>query len=192
MVQLKQVKRKANPLEILSSEALSQIAENAEGKDFKINIMVDSGLIEINSKNYIVTDSDVMALVEKVISEKDCFRLMRLGSSLRAPYNLVASDNGVPFNTTKLADKLGINVENTNKFVKRMCDKGLMTYTNCTQRGVTGKIYAVNPQLIRRGKRYDREFVLNHFEIFDKDFKASMNLFQDTDVVSGMANSKLF
>lgn len=175
MAKLKPVRRKANLLDGLSDPKIMEEISKTLGKNGRITTTIETDLIEIHSDNYMVIDTDVADIIHKEISENDYLKLFNLGVCLKTKYNILFNHT-TPFTVETLSKRLGINVDNTNKFVKRMVGKGIMAYTVCAPSGYIQKIYAVNPQLIRRGKCYDKDFVLTYFRIFDNDFKEGINI----------------
>lgn len=185
MAKIKPVRRKANVLDSLKDPALMEKMTEQLDKGGKITFTVETDLIEIHSDNYMVVDTDVLAIVEKEITQGDYNRLFGLGVCLKTKYNILFNHTR-PFTVETLAKKLDINIDNTNKFVKRMVEKGIMAYTVCAPSGYLQKIYSINPQLIRRGKCYDKEFVLTYFRIFDETFNKGIDLGKDTEITSGI------
>lgn len=170
MVKIKNVRRKATLEDALAnSELMEEMSKNMT-KGTKVNLTVETDLIEIHSENYMVVDTDVLEIVRKEISPIDYNRLFSLGVFLKTRYNILYNHTR-PFTVETLSEQLGVNADNTNKFIKRMTEKGIMAYTVCAPTGYLKKIYSINPQLIRRGIRYDKTFVTTYFTIYDKTFK---------------------
>jgi hypothetical protein len=184
MAKLKPVRRKANLLDGLSDPKIMEEIGKTLDKNGRITTTIETDLIEIHSDNYMVVDTDVAYIVQKEISENDYLKLFGLGVCLKTKYNILFNHTR-PFTVETLSKRLGINIDNTNKFVKRMVAKGIMAYTVCAPSGYIQKIYAINPQLIRRGKCYDKDFVLTYFRIFDDSFKEGVSVPDDV-LISGI------
>lgn len=136
----------------------------------KLVLQKEGSVVEIHSDNYMVVDTDVLELVKSKISTSDYERLFSLGVFLKTKFNILFNHTK-PFTVDALSTKLGINKDNTNKFVKRMVEMGIMAYTVCAPSGYVEKIYAINPQLIRRGRFYDKEFIATYFTDFSKQLE---------------------
>lgn len=126
-----------------------------------------SKLIKMHSDNYMVIDTDILGEVKKSMTTKEYERFFNLGVFLKTKWNILFNHTR-PFTTETLSKQLGINVDNTNRFVNKMVELGVLIYTVCAPSGYTQKIYSVNPQLIRRGNYYDKEWVLTYFKDFSK------------------------
>lgn len=192
MVKIKNVRRKATLEDALGNSALMEEMAKNMTKGTKVNLTVETDLIEIHSENYMVVDTDVLELVRQEISPIDYNRLFSLGVFLKTRYNILYNHTR-PFTVETLSKQLDVNIDNTNKFIKRMTEKGIMAYTVCAPTGYLKKIYSINPQLIRRGIRYDKTFVTTFFTIYDKTFKDSADeVIEDTKQPSVMKPSKQF
>lgn len=171
MARIKSKRKGSNQIDLM--ELLKEQPELAEqlshyiGKGEKLVLQKETGVVEIHSDNYMVVDTDVLELVRSRISTTDYERLFSLGVFLKTKFNILFNHTR-PFTLQALSEKLGINTENTNKFVKRMVEMGIMAYTVCAPSGYVEKIYAINPQLIRRGRFYDKEFITTYFTDFSK------------------------
>ena len=173
MVKLRKVRRKAKLEDALKDKNVMEQMSSELTNGSKITTTIETDLIEIHSENYMIVDTDVLNIVKKEITQSDYLKLFGLGVCLKTRYNILFNHTR-PFTVDTLSVRLGINVDNTNKFVKRMVEKGIMAYTVCAPSGYLQKIYSINPQLLRRGKCYDREFVTTYFRIFDEDFKEGL------------------
>lgn len=178
MSKIKPVRRKANLLDGLKDEKIMEEISNTLGVGGKITATIETDLVEIHSDNYMVVDTDVLNIVEKEISQNDYLKLFSLGVCLKTKFNILFNHT-TPFTVDTLSKRLNINTDNTNKFVRRMVESGIMAYTVCAPSGYMQKIYSTNPQLIRRGKYYDKEFVLTYFRIFDKDFRQGVDVVEE-------------
>lgn len=161
-----EIKKGKNQIDLLERlreqpDLLEQISHYlAPGE--KLILQKDADLVEIHSDNYMVIDTDVLDIVREHISDTDYNRLFSLGVFLKTKFNILFNHTK-PFTLESLSEELEINKDNTTKFVKRMVEKGIMAYTVCAPSGYVQKIYAINPQLIRRGRYYDKEFITSFF-----------------------------
>lgn len=147
-------------------ERLSEYLKDGE----RIVLERDSELVKIHSENYMVVDTDVLEYIKSKISVSDYEKLFSLGVFLKTKFNILFNHTR-PFTLDTLSKKLGINKDNTNKFVRRMVEKQIMAYTVCAPSGYVDKIYSINPQLMRRGNWYDKEFVTTYFTDFSKEIE---------------------
>lgn len=174
MARIKSTRKSKNQLDLLEllreqPELLEQLSHYI-GEGERLVLEKEAELVEIHSDNYMVVDTDVLELVKEKISPTDYERLFNLGVFLKTKFNILFNHTR-PFTLETLSKKLGINKDNTNKFVKRMVEKQIMAYTVCAPSGYVEKIYSINPQLIRRGKFYDKEFVTTYFTDFSKELE---------------------
>lgn len=136
--------------------------------DEQLVLKKQTNTVKLHSDNYMVIDTDILAVVQNKISESDYKRLFSLGVFLKTRYNILFNHTK-PFTLESLSKQLSINKENTTKFVQRMVKEGIMSYTVCAPTGYIEKIYSINPLLIRRGKLYDKDFVKNYFRDFTQE-----------------------
>lgn len=147
-------------------ERLSEYLQKGE----RLVLEKESELIKIHSENYMVVDTDVLNYIKSKISATDYEKLFSLGVFLKTKFNILFNHTR-PFTLETLSKKLGINKDNTNKFIKRMVEQQIMAYTVCAPSGYVSKIYSINPQLMRRGNWYDKEFVTTYFTDFSKEIE---------------------
>lgn len=172
--QIKQDRLKPNEVDLLKlireqPDLHQQLVEYLQ-EDERIVIKKKSNLVEVDSQNFMIIDTDVLDLVHDKIGEADYKKLIGLGVFLKTRYNILFNHTK-PFTLESLSKQLNINKENTTKFVQRMVKQGIMAYTVCAPSGYVEKIYAMNPLLIRRGKQYDEVFLNMYFRDFTKELK---------------------
>lgn len=132
----------------------------------KVKFQKDSNEIIIESDDFTTYDNKILNIVAQSITEGDLAKMIKLGPFLKTIYN-VLYNHTKPFTLDKLAEQLGINKDNTTKFVNRMIDAGIMAYTVCAPSGVRGRIYMINPQLMRKRKHFHKDIFTFFKEIKD-------------------------
>lgn len=152
-------------------DRLSEYLQEGE----RIFVERDAELVKIHSENYMVVDTDVLEYIKSKITASDYEKLFSLGVFLKTKFNILFNHTK-PFTLETLSKKLGVNKDNTNKFIKRMVEKQIMAYTVCAPSGYVDKIYSINPQLMRRGNWYDKEFVTTYFTDFSKEIEKEKRL----------------
>ena len=113
-----------------------------------------TGDISITSKNYVYLDTDkVTILLKKGIKQVDLALLISLTSNLLAKYNICMLDD----KSVHKASTIAILTESTQQSVKvklnRLENLGLLFHGTLKDKKSLGKVYVINPHLLRKGTR---------------------------------------
>ena len=111
-----------------------------------------TGDISISSKNYVYLDTDKLTiLLKKGIKQVDLAILISITSNLLAKYNVCMLDD----KSAHRASTIAILTESTQQSVKvklkRLETLGLLFHGILKDKKSLGKVYVVNPHLLRKG-----------------------------------------
>lgn len=136
-------------------------------EDTSIKVLKDTNLVLMDSKNFFVTDVDVLSglLAEKILKPADLGYIMMLSQTLRSEYNAIYQQT-VPHTLESMSELLGLSYDRTARLVKSYCRKNVM-YRLMT---ATQTVYCINPYLTRRRKTLSKELVAI-FNKFGKQLK---------------------
>lgn len=125
-------------------------------EDTSIKVLKDTHLVLMDSKNFFVTDVDVLSdlLAQKILKAADLGYIMMLSQTLRSEYNAIYQQT-VPHTLESMAELLGLSYNRTTRLVKSYCSKNVM-YRLMT---ATETVYCINPYLTRRRKTLSKELV---------------------------------
>lgn len=177
-------RKKCSPEEAFEGDLeMADATHKSLDSGVKANFYRDTEYLEISSDDYVIMDSDVAKLIRARVSESDFSKLVRLSVYLSSKYNILLNHK-IPFTQETLSEFLGLNRDNTVKFVRRMTKQGVMVYTVCAPSGYERKVYIMNPQLFRKGKLYHDSILNVYFPSFTKDF---VNVWDKDGVLSDEA-----
>ena len=140
-------------------------------EDTSIKVLKDTGLVLIDSKDYFITDVQVLTdlLENGILKPKDLGYIMVMSQTLRSEYNAIYKQ-AVPHTLESLSELLGISYDHTMRLVKGFCRKNIM-YRLVT---ATDTVYCINPYLTRKRKTLSKELttLFNKFGKQPKKVKA--------------------
>lgn len=112
-----------------------------------------TGNIIISSKNYVYLDTDkLLILIQNGIKQVDLAILISLAGNLLIKYNICMMDDKNPHKTSSIA-KLTDSTEQSVKIkLNRLVKSGLLYHGTIKEKKGFGKVYIINPHLLRKGK----------------------------------------
>ena len=114
----------------------------------------DSGEIMINSKAYVVLDTQCLTnILNKGIKEVDLALLISLSSNLLIGHNICMKNEFDPHTTATIAIQCGYTVQAVKKKLNRLLEQNVLYYGIFKDKKSMGKVYVVNPHLIRKGNK---------------------------------------
>ena len=137
-----------------------KIADVETGEIFEIgdaNLMkrINTGEITINSKAYVYLDTDVlMYLIKQGIRQVDLALLVTLSSNLLTGCNICMQNEDEPHTTLTIGEMTGNSKQAVKIKLNRLIDLGLLHYGVLKEKKGLGKVYIVNPHLIRKGLKF--------------------------------------
>jgi hypothetical protein len=131
-----------------------------------INVMTrtSTGEISINSKTFVYLDTDKLSiLLANDIKQVDLALLLTISNNMLLGSNICLKNDDNPHTTSSIANLIG----NTDQAVKlklnRLTKLGVLHYGIMKENKRLGKVYIVNPHIIRKGVKLKGSLAL----IFD-------------------------
>lgn len=110
--------------------------------------------ITINSKEYIYVDSENLnKLIRSGIKQVDLALLFSLSSNILIFDNICIDKNGEPLKTSTIAVLIGNTIQPTKRKINRLIELGLLYYGIYQRKKLLGKVYIMNPYVIRKGRK---------------------------------------
>lgn len=143
----------------LSSERYALVdKETWEVEEFKNSIMVKkikTSEVTFHSKSYLYLDTDRLKMLHSHgIREVELGLLILMSSNLSFALNICMQDDGTPHKTLSISKLVNKTPQDTNIKLKRLVEFGVLAYQKIPAHEHLGKVYIVNPNLIRRGKDF--------------------------------------
>jgi len=110
-----------------------------------------TGEITINSKEYVYVDTfNLSKLLLAGIKQVDLALLLSISNNLLINYNICLDSAGKPLTTASIAKLINNTEQSVRRKLNRLIDQGLLHYGKYDR---YGKVYIVNPFLIRKGRK---------------------------------------
>jgi hypothetical protein len=146
----------------------NQIADIETGEIIKVGnstliMRTSTKQVSIDSKKYYYTDAEMLSkLLKEGIRQIDLALLISLSANLLTGFNICLDENDRPFKTSTIASLVKNSHQATKIKLNRLVDLGLLYYGILRVKKIYGKVYILNPHLIRKGRNQSRE-LLNLF-----------------------------
>jgi hypothetical protein len=149
------IKTKAlNPKEYALVNKTTGEVEEFE-KDTKVFTTKLTGSVEYSSKNYSYLDNDkLIELLNKGIKYNELGVLITMSVQLMKRYNICMYDDSTPFTTKTLSEILKITPQATRNIIRRLIKLNIVAEVTLKEVKHYGKVFVINPQLIRKGKQF--------------------------------------
>lgn len=122
--------------------------------------------VSVSFKNYLYLDTDRLKILKNnSISDFEIGLLLLMCSNLAFNSNIAMTDEGVPHTSKSIAEMLDQTPQAVRRKLRKLEQKGVIKKTNIPGNRDLGKVYLVNPYLIRRGKNFG-DFLLRIFTDF--------------------------
>jgi hypothetical protein len=123
--------------------------KNEEARVYKEVTTTD---VVLKFKNFVSSDALIEEDLCRSLSDADYRRYRLIACWLRTEFNIVLSGNNRPHTLQTLSEAIGLSVDETRRFIKRLAGKGLLVYTICPDSGYDKNIIMLNPHIIRKRK----------------------------------------
>lgn len=122
-----------------------------------------TGEITIHSQKYVYLDTiNLTRLMNRGIKQVDLALLFSLSSNLLINYNICIDNQGQPLNTASIAKLICNKTQPTKRKLNSLINQGLLFYGNHNR---YGKVYIVNPYIIRKGRNLSSKVVKLFYDI---------------------------
>lgn len=141
--------------------SINELVDPKTGEIFDLknsNVIVrkETGNFSINSTSYVYLDTYKLSiLINKGIKQVDLALLITLSSNLHyynnAGYNICMKDDN-PHTTKSIGQLINNSPQATKNKLNNLIGLGLLYHGEIKEKKGWGKVYVVNPHLIRKGK----------------------------------------
>lgn len=160
-----------------------ETGETMEVNAGKITLSTPTQQVMLSSNNYLYLDTDRLKILrENGISDIETGLLVLVSSNLAFSSNICMTEEGEPHTSLTIAQMLGQTQQSVNRKLKKLQELGLIKKTNVPGNKELGKVYIVNPYLLRRGKNF-ANYLSNMFTdiiLIDKDTEKPLILGDST------------
>ena len=143
----------------LSSNEVSDINT---GEIFKlskdsINEGIKTGEIMIDYKNYFTLDMESLnILLGNKIKQVELALLISIANNLMLGFNICLDSEDNPHTTESISFLVGNTVQATKKKLNSLILSGLLFYGILPKKKRLGKVYIINPHVLKKGKKLDK------------------------------------
>ena len=129
----------------------------------------DPDLKIINSVEYIIIDSKALNYIQKIFSNTDLAKILKLTNMVKGRYNLLHDLDGNAQTPITLRHNLLIGESEFSKLMKRLHENSIISYFSGYKNGKKCKWIMLNPTLARKSKTFHKDCL----EVFDDLTKKS-------------------
>jgi predicted transcriptional regulator len=143
------------------ASSINELVDPKTGEIFdlkKSNLIIrkETGNFSINSSSYVYLDTlKLSILIKNGIKQVDLALLITLSSNLHyynnAGYNICMDDDN-PHTTKSIGLLINNSPQATKNKLNNLIDLGLLYHGEIKEKKGWGKVYVVNPHLVRKGK----------------------------------------
>ena len=138
--------------EITNKETGEIITFGNQNKVFATKL---TGEVEYSSTDYSYFDNGkCIELFNKGIKYNELGVLIIMSLQISRRYNVCMYDAKTPFTTKTLSEILKITPQATRNIIRRLIELKIIAHVFLNDRKDLGKVYVVDPQLIRKGKLF--------------------------------------
>jgi predicted transcriptional regulator len=141
-------------------------------EEFKNGIMVKkikTDMVTFDSKSYLYLDTDRLKMLHSIgITETDLGLLMLISYNLSFIFNVCLQDDSKPHKTSSIRQLIKQSHQATKRKLNRLVELGVLAYEKIPLQEHNGKVYIVNPYLIRRGKDFSDYIPTIFHDFIDK------------------------
>lgn len=119
---------------------------------------VNPNLEIISSTDYLIIDSKALAFLIEHFNNADLANIIKISNMVKGNYNVVYNEK-IPHTKTSLQEELDYSVNKFNQFIKRLFNKGIISYLVCfnPKANHKEKYIVLNPNLCRKSKVFRKE-----------------------------------
>lgn len=129
-----------------------------EIKEFKNAALIkrtDAKIKQFNSLNYNIIDNDYfLKCLIGGVKQVDLGLLLTISSNMMMKYNICIDGQDNPLTTKSISEIIDQTEQNTKRKLNRLVKSNLLYYGKYRKKKMYGKVYIVNPYVIRKGHKY--------------------------------------
>lgn len=121
---------------------------------------VKDGTKSINYQSYFYSDAvAVHNLIKKGITQVELGLLFAISTGLKIDYNNCMLNEETPHSTKSIAKKIGESPQSVKKKLNSLVDMNAIVYDEIYKIFSYGKVYIVNPHIIKKGRNIKPELL---------------------------------
>lgn len=141
-----------------------------EFKNKMINEVIPTNQVSVHYKHYFLLDTDRLeVLLTNGVKDIELGVLLVISSNLHSAFNICRKPDDTPHNTKSISKIFGQTEQATKKKLNRLIKHGVLAHTIIPNQKNLGKVYIVNPYLIKRSKYMDEYMNRLFFDIVKSD-----------------------
>lgn len=132
----------------------SETGEVIDASGFTLLKRTSTGEITISSKAYVYLDTDqLFNLLANGITQVELALLITISSNLLIGSNVCMKNEDKPHSTESIAKLIGTTPQSVKLKLNRLEKLGVLHYGIMKENKMLGKVYIVNPHIIRKGHK---------------------------------------
>ena len=144
--------------ELLSSEIPNLTSVN----------VLNPKLKKVDSKNYIIIDSQAMRVIQSLCTKPDLEKVYRMVNMIKGKYNILHDQTGNPHSRKSLRESLDYNESEFSRMMQRLVDHSIINYIDGYREKRKCKLVMINPTFARKKKFFHTD-CLQMFNDLSKD-----------------------
>lgn len=132
--------------------------ETGEIEDLKTGYMIEripNYQVGFKSKSFLSFDTDSLKVLQSNgITETDMGLIMLISGNLSFNHNICMNNDKVPHTTLTISQMIKQSKQATKRKLNRLVELNILAYEKIPGNEHFGKVYMVNPYLLRRGKDF--------------------------------------
>lgn len=152
---MSEIKRLYKDTKVKASAVVDDNGEIIEIKNSNLMQRTTTGEISISSSEYVYLDTQKLSLLLNIkkIKQVDLALIVSLSTDLLLNHNICMIDDDKPHTTSSIAKLAGCTNQAVKLKLNRLIDLGLLHYGVISSKKRLGKVYVLNPYLIRKGRK---------------------------------------
>ena len=137
---------------VLMNPKTGEMREFEEGK---ISVIRPTKLVTLHSENYFIIDTDRLNILRKQgLKDIHIGLLVLMSANLGYKLNICLTQDGKPHTSSTIAELLGQTQQAVIRKLKKLQELKIIKKTTISDNKHLGKVYIVNPYLLRKGKDF--------------------------------------
>ncbi|MCA0152914.1 hypothetical protein [Winogradskyella vincentii] len=147
------IKHKRTRVNTINKQLLDTVTgELTELKNETLYISKATSQVTVDYKNYVYLDTNRLGiLLENGIRQVDLGLLITLSRKIQNRFCVCLKDDEVPHTTKTIAELIGETPQGVKAKLNRLEKQGVIAYTKSIGNSGWGKVYIINPHIIKKG-----------------------------------------
>jgi predicted transcriptional regulator len=151
-------------------------------KNGKLTYVKPTNQVSMNYNNYLLIDTDILKRLQKNgITDVEMGLLVLMSSNLAFNTNVAMNVEGKPHTASSIAEMIGQTQQAVLRKLKKLEERGIIKKTYIPGHKEQGKVYAINPYVMRRGKNFAEFLDKIFFDIAERPEGSIQPLLKDSE-----------